>query len=111
MACTLGVAKWSVYTDYLLKMTALLALLTLVPRVLALSQVNNAARNPYADLSSWVRRAGGRVHPALELRDPAPCGARGLVATSHISADEAERAPLARRQCRIQSSRFETFRR
>ena len=48
----------------------------------------------FVALTSWVRRTGGLVHPAIALAEPAPCGSRGLVVTQAISAEEAQRQPL-----------------
>lgn len=39
-------------------------------------------------LIRWINRNGGFIHPTLALVDDAPCGARGVVATTAISEDD-----------------------
>jgi len=56
--------------------------------------VSRAAAFDFNALASFVRRAGGSVHASLALADPAPCGARGLVAARDVGVDAVSAAPL-----------------
>ena len=56
--------------------------------------VTRATAFDFNALASFVRRAGGSVHASLALADPAPCGARGLVAARDVGVDAVSAAPL-----------------
>jgi len=48
----------------------------------------------WKSIVNWVENGGGYIDPRLSLVDDAPCGCRGVVATTSVASSDLQEAPL-----------------